>query len=372
MQTLLNQPIIGVNASALKAGGALTVLREFIAHIQDENHYYIFINKAVDLNTFPCKNTIHLIPVNVTGAIGRIVWDWFGFKRWFSSRNLVPKVVISLQNTSIATAKESKLIIYLHQGLALHGESWSFFKRKERSLAFYKYVYPLFIFMFAKKNTQFVVQTQWMQQALCSRFKREKKYVHVIKPNLIPIDVGAVPIKVLEERFTLFYPATSMVFKNHKELVYALHALDKSGQDMSEIGLYLTIREEDDRELLALINQLNLKQNIHFLGALSYDDVLVYYKSCTTVVFPSYIESFGLPLLEAAMFAKPLVVMDADYSREVISDYPGAIFAQRNDPKAWCDAIRQSMFDNNLPTYQPTKTANWDDFFKLVSVTYGQ
>src|SRR5690606_23534758 len=49
--------------------------------------------------------------------------------------------------------------------------------------------------------------------------------------------------------------------------------------------------------------------NIHFLGQLSEEDKTVLLMLCYAFVFPSHLrsEAFGLSLLEAAMFGKPMI-----------------------------------------------------------------
>ena len=67
------------------------------------------------------------------------------------------------------------------------------------------------------------------------------------------------------------------------------------------------------------------------------------------------------------MFGKALVVLDADYSREVISGYTGALFAARNSPSAWGDAILRSFTLNPLKAYIPNYESDWNCFFKLIN-----
>jgi len=362
----INQPIIAVNATALNSGGGRCILQQFISYLSADKMYYIFINKGSDINKSSFKN-VCFIEIDASNGLKRTLWEWFGLKRWFKNQKLVPTVTISLQNTSIATHKKSKKIIYLHQGIFLHPHKWSFFKKNERALAFYKYIYPFFVFLFANKNTLFIVQTEWMKVALCNKFKRAENSVQVIKPKLVSIDVENIKTLPLSFERSLFYPAACFVYKNHREIIYALNELQNRGVDISTIGVYLTIAEDDDTALSQLIHRFNLRKNVQFLGSLCYEDVLIYYKSCNVVVFPSLIESFGLPLLEAAAFGKPIIALDAEYSRDVISDYEDVQFADKHSPKAWGDAILRSFtFVPLLKAHTPTYETNWDSFFKLI------
>ncbi|QEY50102.1 glycosyltransferase [Legionella longbeachae] len=352
-----------VNATALSSGGALSILLQFLSHVRDDEIYYFFIHPSLNLTVE--NENVYLIKKETATIAKRLLWDSWGLKRWLKKHGIEAKSVVSLQNTSLAYQKGISKFIYLHQGLPLHAQKWSFLKRRERRLALYKYIYPLFIFLHVDKKTKFVVQTQWMKHALCARFKQKEENVYVIKPDILRKDINTITPLQLPYTYTLFYPATSASFKNHEEIIYALNEFKKKNAATS-IGVYLTITAEEDKELTELIQSLNLQENVHFLGPLSYEQVLIYYKSCTTVVFPSYIESFGLPLVEAAMFGKPLVAIDEDYAKEVISCYPGALFAPRNDPEKWMNAIEKSFSYINIEPYFPRYETCWEDFFTLV------
>jgi len=355
--------IVAVNATALANGGGLSILQQFVDHIVDEHQYYIFVPHTLTIRSL--SDAIHIIPVSTNSFVKRVLWDLFGLKRWFAKQDLMVDVVLSLQNTSVSYHKHIKQWIYVHQGLCLHPAKWSFLKRQERMLAMYKYIYPFFIFLHANRHTEFIVQTQWMKDRLCDQFKRSTQQVHVIKPDVLRVDIADVDTIVLPESNILFYPANHWLFKNHDELFFALHEMRNSHYDMSSIGLYLTM--DEDPRLVRLLEKLGLRQNVHFVGTLSYDEVLVYYKSCSAVVFPSYIESFGLPLLEAAMFGKPIIAADESYAREVLAGYTNVRFVALHSPLLWRDAIVQSLECASVREgYVPRYDSSWDDVFQLL------
>ncbi|AVF37019.1 glycosyltransferase family 4 protein [Rahnella sikkimica] len=63
-----------------------------------------------------------------------------------------------------------------------------------------------------------------------------------------------------------------------------------------------------EQELKAQAARLKLK-NIHFVGAVSDEDKFALLELCYSVVFPSHLrsEAFGMTLLEAAMYGKPMI-----------------------------------------------------------------
>jgi glycosyltransferase involved in cell wall biosynthesis len=105
-----------------------------------------------------------------------------------------------------------------------------------------------------------------------------------------------------------------------------------------------------------------------FVGNLDFERVLQYYKSCDLLVFPSFLESFGLPLVEAAKFGKKILAADLDYAREVLAGYDGVIYLPIHNPDAWGDAIYKcSEKQEKFNSWEPKFAKNsWGKFFELV------
>lgn len=57
------------------------------------------------------------------------------------------------------------------------------------------------------------------------------------------------------------------------------------------------------------------------VGKIPYERVLEYYKSSDLMIFPSKLETLGLPLMEAKHFNLNILAIDLPYSREVIGNY---------------------------------------------------
>lgn len=60
---------------------------------------------------------------------------------------------------------------------------------------------------------------------------------------------------------------------------------------------------------------------IFHTGLLSENKVTDLYRKASVVIFPSHYEGFGIPILEAAGFRKPILVHDNSCSREIIDQY---------------------------------------------------
>jgi len=84
-----------------------------------------------------------------------------------------------------------------------------------------------------------------------------------------------------------------------------------------------------------------LAAQIHILGSVSYEDVMSYYRGAVLFVFPSFLETFGHPLLEAMAAGTPLVAADIESFREVAGE--AARFAPHDDVGALAAAIEAAL-----------------------------
>ncbi|HEX5497670.1 MAG TPA: glycosyltransferase family 1 protein, partial [Thermomicrobiales bacterium] len=76
-----------------------------------------------------------------------------------------------------------------------------------------------------------------------------------------------------------------------------------------------------------------VSSNILWLGRLSDDELAALLQNCFCLAFPSLVEGFGLPALEAMALGCPVVVSDRASLPEICGD--AALFASPTDADAW-------------------------------------
>ena len=114
-----------------------------------------------------------------------------------------------------------------------------------------------------------------------------------------------------------FYPSDDSLHKNHTNLIKAFNYLNKKKEFRWK--LILTISNK-------YLNKIYYKNNISSevrdrivnLGKISRKEVLKILKKCDALIFPSINESFGLPLLEACLFKKPILASNKKYIFDII------------------------------------------------------
>jgi glycosyltransferase involved in cell wall biosynthesis len=86
--------------------------------------------------------------------------------------------------------------------------------------------------------------------------------------------------------------------------------------------------------------------NVAALGRLSDNELAALLSSSLCLAFPSFVEGFGLPPLEAMVLGCPVVVSDRASLPELCAD--AAIYASPDQPDAWIEAFKRLRADPTL------------------------
>jgi hypothetical protein len=92
--------------------------------------------------------------------------------------------------------------------------------------------------------------------------------------------------------------------------------------------------------------RMALGQHVVFPGFVSESELAVLYQSCKALVFPSLYEGFGMPLLEAMAFDKPVVCSDVTSLPEIAGD--AALLFDPRKPDALARAIDRILGEDDL------------------------
>lgn len=358
---------IFVNATASNSSGALTILGQFISNIpSNSDDYYIFVND--DVFVIENKN-VHFVTVDTKKWANRILWDSWGFKRWAINNNVFPDLIISFQNTTVRYSKNICQIIYYHQPLPFSPYNWSLLKKSECKLFFYKNFYSFFVRLYLNDNTIFVVQIPSLKEAILKKFKLKKSNIYVIRPYFDNAQINnSIRLDYDTNYFHFIYPATPLIYKNHLVLVEAIKKMYVKNKEIaSKIKIHFTCTECDLKKINKLITEYGINNNFIFEGVIPHEDLIIKYRQMNGLLFPSFVETFGLPLIESASIGLPIIVSDLPYSRDVIGNYTNAHFVIFNDAEQWSDAILKLCINSyeREPVFYPNPN-NWNDFFKIV------
>lgn len=141
------------------------------------------------------------------------------------------------------------------------------------------------------------------------------------------------------KNFDFVYVASGEVHKNHRALLDAWRLLAEVGLTPA---LALTVNPEAfptlSAEITRHVNELGL--NIVNVGQIPSTEITNLYRSSAALIFPSKIESFGLPLIEASQLGLPILASELDYVRDLV--YPAETF-DPNSPVSIFRAVRRFL-----------------------------
>ncbi|GHH98663.1 glycosyltransferase [Neobacillus kokaensis] len=340
--------IIFVNATSLSTGGGLTILNNYINQVNSKKNsnelYYFFIPDNV-IKVNKNSNIIYIKNSENEYYKNKHYWNSLGMKRWSINNKIKPDEMFSMQNYFPFGFKKDNIFksVYIHQSIPFFPYKWSFCRKDERKLWFYKYIYIYLIKKSVKNADKIIVQTKWFRNQIMNKFNISKEKFVIERPDIPKVLPDNNDQIFFREGFkSLFYPASSDLYKNHEVLIKAMNIIVNI-LGKRDVLLYLTINKNDYR-INTMISRYNLEENIILTGVLNYQQVLGLYKKIDLLVFPSKVETFGLPLLEVQQFGLPIIAGDLNLYKEVIGEYSSkVIYCPLDDEQAWADSIKEIL-----------------------------
>jgi glycosyltransferase involved in cell wall biosynthesis len=94
-------------------------------------------------------------------------------------------------------------------------------------------------------------------------------------------------------------------------------------------------------ELHALVTDLGIGEDVVFAGAVPNEETVHFYRAADVLVYPSFNETFGLPILEAMACACPVVTSDVTSMPEIAGG--AAVLADPRDPRSIAQAVLEAV-----------------------------
>jgi glycosyltransferase involved in cell wall biosynthesis len=303
-----------------ESGGALSVLNDFYNEVEKSEDKSI--NWTFVLSTPKLKSTANI-------KVLQFPWvkkSWV--HRFYFDQVIAPKLVkqyqvdkvFSLQNVTIPRVS-CEQFLYMHQPLPFVDYKFSF---KENKLFWvYQNIIGRSIINSIKKAKRVIVQTEWMKKACIEKTRIESNKIEVIAP-IINVKTEKYFEPNEKALSTFFYPASGLEYKNHQVILDACRELKASTKANYEI--IFTLNGNENKHVAKLYRQVQEeKLPIRFEGSKTREEVFDLYTK-SILLFPSYIETFGLPMLEAKMHNGIICASDFPFSHEILDGYKNVYF----------------------------------------------
>ncbi|MEQ5161773.1 glycosyltransferase [Proteus terrae] len=324
-----------VIATAARTGGALSILKQVICDAKNTTDKYTFLIDHSIKNYLEKSPNIIYISIDTKNWIKRIYYDYRGYSKIIKKSNY--NICLNLQNIPVRI-NNVKQYIYYHQPLPLNNHN---FYKESKKLWLYQKFYLYFVKINIRFAHKFIVQTEWIQKNLTKKIKFNKNKIIIIKP-IINVKKELINKNQYKKNDNvLFYPAASYFYKNHNLIIKALSTISTRFLKEHNYILYLTITEDEYLNTYKHTIPENIKEFIVFLGPIKHEDVHYYFSASKALLFPSYIETFGLPLVEAMSHGCFIIASDLEYSMDTLKKYSNKSLCASNSPEQWAKEIKK-------------------------------
>lgn len=227
-----------------------------------------------------------------------------------------------------------KVYLYLQNRFLLGAESlahWPWYARARLTIERW------WLAMRLRNADIIVVQTNTMRALVHERFRRDAIVVPFLPNTTFPSDARAAARDPSNAAF--LYVASGEPHKNHQRLVQAWRMLGEGGV---RPALWLTL---DPMRYGALVDEIEHTASVHGLqisnfGSVSRTQLDELYSKANALIYPSMLESYGLPLLEARAAGLPLITGELDYVRDIVD--PEETF-DPHSPLSMARAVKRFM-----------------------------
>lgn len=251
--------------------------------------------------------------------------------------------------------------VYCHNAMCFYQMTFREMLLEPKAMLF-SLLYSVFYRINLCQNAAVVVQQEWLRNEFRNRFGYRGKII-VAHPQR---DISATKAKRRQGR-RFFYPSYPRVFKNFELLLEAWQILTQEPGWDGE--LTVTLDGSANRYAKSLYSRFGSLQGVNFIGKVPRDVVESLYTSMDCLVFPSKLETWGIPITEAKEKGLFILASDLAYAREAIGTYDGASFFDPQDPYVLAAKLRSFRFGELAESkcVQPSPAApfapDWNRFF---------
>jgi len=150
----------------------------------------------------------------------------------------------------------------------------------------------------------------------------------------------------IDKRPYIFYPANFWPHKNHRMLLTAYGIAVRRSPETSPDLVLTGAPGPQEEELRRAAASMGLEDRVHFLGYVADEALASVFQRCESVIIPSLYEGFGIPVLEAFTFSKPVLCSNVSSLPEVAGD--AALYFDPRRPPEIVSAIERITTDKEF------------------------
>ncbi len=287
-----------IYAPNIHTGGGIELLKQLINEFDSQFELNIDV-RSKNIDDLESVKVNYINP----NIFSRLFAEWKLKKQSFKY-----DVILCFSNLPPLLKLDSRVVLFLQNKLLISNNSSNDFPFSQKLRLIIK---RLWLRLFIKNVNRYVVQTDHMKEAFYKSLGKNSKvmvcpFYDFVKPNYS-----------IDKTYDFIYIASGDPHKNHKTLINAWVSLAK--ENCYPI-LALTLDTNKYKSLIEWCDKMRIKYGLKIinLGWIKNKNELInlYFQS-RAMIYPSKIESFSIPLIEANEYNIPIIASELDYVRDV-------------------------------------------------------
>jgi glycosyltransferase involved in cell wall biosynthesis len=312
-----------ISAVNLTEGGPLTVLREVVqaaVSFFPDWQVHVLVHERGLLRA---PGAIEIpFPRSKRSWLYRLYLEWFVFGRVAAA--LQPDVWLSMHDITPRVGS-TRQYVYCHNpspfcDVPIEGERFDRTFRLFRR--YYGYLYGIFI----KRNAAVIVQQDWLRDEFVRRYGVGRVIV------AYPQTSAVHSTRLVRRPIRFIYPALARPHKNFEVLGDCAERLERDPRWKGEF--LVTIDGTENAYAADILARFRSSRSLRFIGRQSPEQLDALYAECDALVFPSKLETWGLPLTEAKTRGLPILAADLHYAHETVGTCSSVRFFDPSDASA--------------------------------------
>lgn len=317
--------VSGVN---LVEGGTLRVFQNFLEAASSELdaswEIIALVNRKKIIKPFRAK--LIEIPWAKKNWLYRIFFEWWVCEKiskrlkadvWFAIHDITPRV------------GAVRKVVYCHNAMPFYNLSFREAKYDIKAWLFskfYGYLYGIGI----RSNSLVVVQQDWMRREFECRYEIDNVLVAYPK---IDLNFHKEHKEHKEHKgsgsYCFVFPSLARSFKNFEVICKAVEIIEKNYS--LDFEVIFTIDASENSYANDIFLNFGYLKSIKFIGRQNFEEMAQIYEGANCLIFPSKIETWGLPITEAKSFGLDILAANEKYAHETIGNYDKVDFFDTNN-----------------------------------------
>lgn len=261
-----------------------------------------------------------------------------GVDLWLSLHDITPRVQARRQ------------AVYCHNPAPFWTPTWRDAWYGPDYWAFARF-YGLMYRAFIGRNQAVVVQQDWLREQFRKRYGAP--HVIVARPEMPGAASATPPVQPMAQGSVFIYPALARCFKNFEVIGEAVALLEADPAWAGEVRW--TLSGDENRYARWLKRRFGHLRSIRWLGLQTREQMQQQYRESQCLIFPSRLETWGLPITEAKRLGLGVLAADLPYAYETVGDCAAVDFFPPHDAKAL--ASRMLAFTQGRSTMRAVQAA---------------